>query len=95
VVNSLKLAAYNAERTLALRFDKHYGRTQDAFSVFRALLHLPGEIRSLGSDETLVTLDRPDSAKVATALDALLAEINEQAPRMMGERQRLTFALWA
>jgi transposase len=95
VVNSLKLVAYNAERMLALRFDKHYGRTQDAFSVFRALLHLPGEVRCLGTDQLEVVLDRPDSAKVATALEALLGEINAEPPRLLGDGPPLSFALRA
>jgi hypothetical protein len=93
VVNSLKLVAYNAERMLALRFDMHYGRTQDAFSVFRALLHLPGEVRCLGTDQIHIVLDRPDSHKVAAALEALLGEINAQAPRLLADGPTLSFAL--
>jgi hypothetical protein len=93
VVNSLKLAAYNAERMLALRFLKHYGRTQDAFSVFRTLLHLPGRIRCLDSERIEVVLDRPDSPKVAAALEALLTEINPEQPRLLGEGPGLSFAL--
>ena len=95
VVNSLKLAAYNAERMLALRFLKHYGRAQDAFSVFRALLHLPGEVRCLDDERLEVVLDRPDSPKVATALEALLTELNPEQPRLLGYGRRLTFALQA
>jgi len=93
VVNSLKLAAYNSERMLALRFLKHYRRPQDAFSVFRALLHLPGQVRCLDRQRIQVVLDRPDSAKVAAALEALLAEINPEQPRLLGDGPRLSFAL--
>ena len=93
VVNSLKLAAYNAERMLALRFLKHYRRPQDAFSVFRALLHLPGQVRCLDGQRIEVVLDRPDSPKVAAALEALLAEINPEQPRLLGDGPRLSFAL--
>ena len=93
VVNSLKLAAYNAERMLALRFLKHYRRPQDAFSVFRALLHLPGQVHYLDRQRIEVILDRPDSAKVAAALEALLAEINPEQPRLLGDGPRLSFAL--
>jgi hypothetical protein len=93
VVNSLKLAAYNAERMLALRFLKHYGRTKDVFSVFRALLHLPGRIHCLNRQHIEVELDRPDSAKVATALEALFAELNPEQPRLLGDGPRLSFAL--
>ena len=93
VVNSLKLAAYNAERMLALRFLKHYGRTKDVFSVFRALLHLPGRVRCLNRQHIEVELDRPDSAKVAAALEALLTQINPEQPRLLGDGPRLSFAL--
>ena len=33
IVNALKVAAGNAERMLALRFDQSYQRSQDAFSI--------------------------------------------------------------
>lgn len=95
VVNSLKLVAHNAERMLALSFDQHYGRTQDAFSVFRALLHLPGELRCLATDQLQVVLERPDSDKVAAALEALLGEITAQAPRLLGDGPQLSFTLRA
>lgn len=82
VVNTLKLVAHNAERMLALRFNKYYERPQDAFSVFRALLHLPGEVRRTGHNQLVVRLDRPDSGKVAQALVSLLADINKEDPRL-------------
>jgi hypothetical protein len=92
VVNSLKLAAYNAERLLALRFLVHYDRAQDVFSVFRSLLHLPGEVRREGP-YLHVVLDPPDSPKVATALAALLAELNSEQPRLLDGGPQLCFAL--
>lgn len=93
LVNALKLVAYNAERMLALRFDKHYDRTQDVLSVFRCLLHLPGEVRRSGADQLEISLTRPDSAKVALALQALLDEINAQPPRLLGQGPTLLFTL--
>jgi hypothetical protein len=93
LVNSLKLAAYNAERILALRFLRYYGRAQDAFSVFRALLHLPGEIRCSDRHRLDVLLDRPDSPKAAASLTALLGEINAETPRLLGSGPQLSFAL--
>ena len=90
---SVIVPAYNAERMLALRFLKHYGRTKDVFSVFRALLHLPGRVHCLNSQHIQVELDRPDSAKVATALGALLAELNTEQSPLLGDGPRLSFAL--
>jgi len=93
VVNSLKLAAYNAERMLALRFLKHYQRAQDALSVFRSLLHLPGRVRRVDGHRLEILLDRPDSGKVANALDALLVELNAEKARLPDGGPELCFAL--
>jgi hypothetical protein len=93
VINALKIAACNAERLLVQRFDETYQQPKDAFSVFRALLHLPGEIRAAGPDDAEVHLQRPDSEKVARALEDLLADINEHPPRMLGNGPYLRFTL--
>jgi len=93
IVNALKIAAANAERMLALRFDQSYQRPQDAFSVFRALLQLPGEVAAAGHDRLEVRLHRPDSDKVARALDHLLADLNREQPRLLGNGPILTFCL--
>jgi hypothetical protein len=93
IVNALKIAAANAERMLALRFDQSYQRPQDAFSVFRALLQLPGQVTVAGPDRLEVTLHRPDSEKVARALENLLADLNREQPRLLGNGPTLTFCL--
>ena len=94
VVNaSLKLAAYNSERLLALRFNDYYGRRKDAFSVFRALLQLPGDVQRLSQNHIKVELQRPDSNKVATALEALMHELNQEKVRLLGDGPILSFAL--
>ena len=93
LVNAVKLAAANAERMLALRFDRVYQCPKDAFSIFRALLHLPGIVRPSGPDHVDVILKRPDSDKVARALKTLLAELNTQQPRMLATGPILAFRL--
>jgi hypothetical protein len=93
IVNALKIAAANAERMLALRFDQSYQRPQDAFSVFRALLQLPGQVTVAAPDRLEVTLHRPDSEKVAHALEDLLADLNREQPRLLGNGPTLTFCL--
>jgi len=95
IVNALKLAASNAERWLALRFAESYQRPQDAFSVFRGLLQLPGQVTAAEPDRLEVSLDRPDSEKVAQALDHLLANLNREPPRLLGNGPILTFSLGA
>ena len=93
VVNAIKLAAYNSERLLALRFNEYYGRRKDAFSVFRALMQLPGKVQRLSHNHIKVELQRPDSNKVATALEALLHDLNQEKPRLLGDGPILSFVL--
>jgi hypothetical protein len=93
IVNALKIVAANAERMLALRFDQSYQRPQDAFSIFRALLHLPGRVTVPGPDRLEVYLDRPDSEKVACALENLVADLNREQARLLGNGPVLTFCL--
>ena len=93
LVNALKIAALNAEKLLVRAFDQYYKRPRDVFSVFRAVLHLPGTVQPLGPDAIEVRLQRPDSDKVARALELLLADINRDHPRVMHQGPTLRFRL--
>jgi len=93
VVNTLKLVAANAERLIALRFRQHYDAPNDVFSVFRGLLQLPGTLRSTAADQLEVCLQRPDSPKIAHALDALLRDLNQDQARLLGDGPTLHFTL--
>lgn len=93
LVNALKLMTANAERMLALRFNRVYECSKDAFSIFRGLLHLPGTVRRAGPDRIEVVLERPDSDKVARALQELLTELNTQQSRMFAAGPILAFRL--
>jgi hypothetical protein len=93
LVNALKLAAANAERMLAIHFDRFYQNPKDAFSIFRGLLQLPGVVRAAGSDHLEVLLQRPDSPKVAEALGSLLADLNTEKTRTLGGGPILAFRL--
>jgi len=93
LVNTLKIAACNAEKLLVRRFNETYDQPKDAFSVFRALLHSPGTVRALPSGQIGVSLQRPNSEKAARALDALLTSINAENPRMLGDGPYLNFSL--
>lgn len=93
VINAVKIAAYNAEKLMVRRFDQAYEQPKDAFSVFRALLQLPGHVRATDPDNVEVHLQRPDSEKVARALDVLLTDINRNPPRMLGNGPILRFSL--
>ena len=93
MVNALKLAAANAERMLAVHFDRYYQNPKDTFSIFRGLLQLPGVIQAAGPDHLVVQLQRPDSPKVAEALASLLIDLNQQKPRMLGTGPVLSFLM--
>jgi hypothetical protein len=82
LVNALKLAAYNAERLLALQFNRYYQQDKDVLSIFRSLFQLPGRIVSVSEDRLEILLERPTPEKVARALESLLEELNEQRPTM-------------
>lgn len=93
VINALKIAACNAEKLLVRRFDQAYEQPKDAFSVFRSLLHLPGHVRATAPDNLEVQLRRPDSEKVARALEVLLTDINHNPSRMLGDGPILSFSV--
>jgi hypothetical protein len=93
VINALKIAACNAEKLLVRRLDQAYEQPKDAFSVFRSLLQLPGHVRATAPGHLEVYLKRPDSEKVARALEVLLTDINQNPPRMLGDGPILTFSL--
>jgi len=93
LVNAIKLAACNAERMLALHFDRFYQNPKDALSIFRGLLQLPAVVRSDGPDRLEVLLHRPDSSKVTRALEMLLADLNHQTLRMLDGGPILVFRL--
>ena len=93
VINALKIAACNAEKLLVHRFDQAYEQPKDAFSVFRSLLQLPGHVRATAPGNFEVHLQRPDSEKVARALEVLLTDINQNPPRMLGDGPILRFSL--
>jgi hypothetical protein len=93
LVNALKLVTANAERMLALSFNRGYECAKDAFSIFRGLLQLPGIVRLTHPDRLEVILERPDSDKVASALQQLLTELNTQQSRMLGTGPILAFQL--
>jgi hypothetical protein len=80
---------------MALRFNRVYEYSKDAFSIFRRLLQLPGIVRAMDSDRVEVVLDRPDSEKVAEALQIqeLLTELTTQQSRMFRTGPILAFRL--
>jgi transposase len=94
LVNAIKIATYNAERLLARHFFRHYKDPRDWFTVFRAVLHLPGSVM-LDGQTVRVTLTPPDQPRVKRALAAMLDDINRTNPRLFGAGPKLRFVLAA
>ena len=93
LVTSIKLATYNAERLLARRFFRHYQNPRDWLTVFRSLLHLPGDLSQQPDGTVCVHLRAPDQPRIRRALVGFLAEINALNPRMFGTGPALQFAV--
>ena len=93
LVNAFKLIALNAERLLAMRFNKYYKQSKDVLSVFRSLFHLPGYIDYISSGRVEVRLERPKPEKLARALESLLEELNRDKLKMFDSGPRLHFSL--
>ena len=56
-------------------------------------MQLPGDVQRVSQDHIKVELKRPDSNKVATALEALMHELNQEKARLLGDGPILSFAL--
>lgn len=93
LVTTLKLVAANAERLVARRFHQYYKAPNDVCSIFRGLLQLPGTIQCTDADRLEVCLQRPDSPKIAQALEALLHDLNQDQARLLGDGPILRFTL--
>jgi Transposase protein len=88
----LRLLAYNAELWLSDHLNT-YLRDNDEFrATTRNLLHLGGTLTY--TPETItVTLDRPATPKLTTALRHLLDELNTTPPHMPGDPRPITYQL--
>jgi hypothetical protein len=90
----LRLLAFNAEAWLAERFNAYLADPDEYRAILRHLLHQGGQIDYTNTAIT-VTLDRPDSPRVARALDLLAQELNATPARLPGERRPLTYQVSA
>ena len=86
-----RLLAFNAEAWLAEHFDAYLGDPDEYRAIMRNLLHLPGSF-SYGRNTITVTLDHPDSPRVARALEMLAEELNNAtSPCLLGDRRALIY----
>jgi hypothetical protein len=77
----LRLLAFNAEAWLAEHFNAYLADPNEYRAILRNLLHLGGHV-DYTTNAITITLDRPDSPRVARALQLLTEELNA-APAVM------------
>jgi len=81
----LRLLAFNAEAWLAEHLNAYLADPDEYRAITRHLLHLGGRIDYTTTGITL-TLDRPDTHRVARALQLLTDELNNTPARLPGGR---------
>jgi len=90
----LRLLAFNTEAWLAERFNAYLSDPDEYRAILRNLLHQGGNVDYTNSGIT-VTLDRPDSPRVARALQHLTEELNATPARLPGDPRPLTYQVTA
>jgi len=88
----LRLLAFNAEAWLAEHFNAYLADPNEYRAILRNLLHLGGHIDYTANAIT-ITLDRPDSPRVARALQLLTEELNATTAAMPTDPRPLTYHL--
>ncbi|MGH3371528.1 MAG: putative transposase [Nocardioidaceae bacterium] len=90
----LRLLAFNAEAWLAERFNAYLTDPDEYRAILRNLLHLGGQI-DYTTKTTTISLDRPDSPRVARALQRLTEELNATPTCLPGDHRPVTYQLTA
>jgi hypothetical protein len=88
----LRLLAFNAEAWLAEHLNAYLADPDEYRAILRNLLHLGGHI-DYAAKAITITLDRPDSPRVARALQLLTEELNATPAVMPTDPRPLTYQL--
>ena len=86
----LRLLAFNAEAWLADHLNAYLTDPDEYRAITRHLLHQGGTVQ-YATHAITITLDRPDSPRVARALTLLTDELNHTPARLPGDRRPLTY----
>ena len=86
----LRLLAFNAEAWTAEHLNVYLTDPNEYRTILRHLLHHPGSINYTPTTIT-VTLDRPDSPRIARALSLLCQELTALAARLPGDRRPIAY----
>lgn len=89
-----RLLAFNAEAWTAEHFNAYLEDPDEFRAILRHLLHQSG-VFSYSRSTITVTLDRPDTPKVARALELLAAELNAMEAHMLGDHRTLHYEIAA
>lgn len=88
----LRLLAFNAEAWLAEHLNAYLTDPDEYRAITRHLLHQSGQLDYTRTGIT-VTLDRPDSPRVARALALLTDELNHTPARLPGDPRPITYQI--
>ena len=84
ITHAIRMAAYNAETTLARALDGHYARASDeAYALIREALTTSGDIRP-GNGQLLIRLDPLTAPRRTQALAALCDQLTAAGARYPG-----------
>jgi hypothetical protein len=87
-----RLLAFNAEAWLAEHLNAYLADPNEYRATMRNLLHLGGQINYQPTTIT-VTLDRPDTPRIAAALQLLTDELNTGAAHLLGDRRPIRYQI--
>lgn len=87
--------AFNAEAWLAEHFNAYHADPDEYRAIMRNLLHLGGRIDYQPTTTTTitVTLDRPDTPRIAAALELLADELNTNPAHQLGDRRPIHYRI--
>jgi len=88
----LRLLAFNAEAWLADHLNAYLTDPDEYRAIARHLLHLGGQV-DYATHAITITLDRPDSPRIARALALLTEEFNAMTASLPGDNRPLTYQL--
>ena len=87
-----RLLAYNAELDLARRLNTYLADPDEHRAITRNLLHLSGRI-TYHPRQVTVTLDRPDTPRIAHALHQLINELNTKPAHLPGDHRPVSYEI--
>jgi transposase len=91
ITHAIRMAAYNAETTLARALDGHYARSADeACALIREALTTPGDIIP-GNSQLLIRLDPLTAPRRTQALAALCDQLTQAQARYPGTELTLRY----